>query len=96
MGNKDNIIIISNGDDWEILYVNGEKVLATHSISLRMIMDYLPNLSQPLTLTLYEYFNDEWEDRESDELYREVFMTNKYKTFEQLEPLLQNDNFKKY
>ena len=96
MKKTDNIIIISNGDDWEILFVNGEKVLATHSISLRMIMDYLPNLSQPLTLTLYEYFNEEWEDRESDELYREVFMIQKYTTFEQLKPLLQNDNFKKY
>ena len=96
MKNIDSVIIVSNNEDWEMLFINGENVLETHRIDLLTMMYYLPTGSQGITLTVYEYVNEELEDIESDKLYSEVFITKKYTTFEQLEPLLQNDNFEKY
>jgi hypothetical protein len=96
MKNIDSVIIVSNDEDWEMLFINGENVLETHHIDLLTMMYYLPTGSQGMTLTVYEYVNKELEDIESDELYREVFITKKYTTFEQLEPLLQSDDFEKY
>lgn len=42
--NLDNLVLVSNGDDWEALYVNGKKVFAHHKVDSDLISEWSAKL----------------------------------------------------
>ena len=51
---KHQVVYITGSDDWEILYLDGIKILDGHHLYPRDILEALCNLNNPYELTTYE------------------------------------------
>lgn len=57
------ITLVSTGNDWDALYINGKAVMQAHSITVEDVLDYLG-----ITLAINRpTVDDEWFDEYGDE-----------------------------
>lgn len=46
--NNGELVLVSNGDDWEGLYVNGKKVFSHHNVEVELISEWSAKLQMVL------------------------------------------------
>lgn len=74
MRNND-IVHISDGDNWEILYINGKKMIEGHQVYVSQLLEEIAKLEG--TFTCYSYVLNEPYDEdtagEESQAWQEVF-----------------------
>lgn len=57
--NLDNLVLVSNGDDWEALYVNGKKVFSHHKVGIDQVSLWSARLQMEIIIKhCTEKYND--------------------------------------
>lgn len=71
------LVLVSNGDDWEALYVNGKKVFANHRIPVEEIIKWSLHLEVPLEkrFTTKEYTEKCYNEGDFDDNLEDVQLT---------------------